>query len=298
MGRLRGARAHVDAATANADETGLMPARLWSLHAALRLAAARADHAEVARLGDRLVADGYDALPEGVHHWRATYVDALEALGRVDDAAGVARELAGRSGDPADASVAADAARAAGVVAAAQGRDGDAVAAFESGLALDVVASRPFERARLELAAGAHLRRAGNRRAAAALLGRALARCESLGAAPWATRCGREAAACGLRPRRRAQPDATGALTTQERLVARLVAQGGTNREVAAELVISAKTVEHHLGRVYGKLGLRSRTELAARLAADAAGGADPATGEAAGGHGEPGGDVGREGAP
>ena len=298
MGRLRGARAHVDAATANADETGLMPARLWSLHAALRLAAARADHAEVARLGDRLVADGYDALPEGVHHWRATYVDALEALGRLDDAAGVARELAGRSADGADASVAADAARAAGVVAAAQGRDGDAVAAFESGLALDVVASRPFERARLELAAGAHLRRAGNRRAAAALLGRALARFESLGAAPWATRCGREAAACGLRPRRRAQPDATGALTTQERLVARLVAQGGTNRDVAAELVISARTVEHHLGRVYAKLGLRSRTELAARLAADAAGGADPATGEAAGGHGEPGGDVGREGAP
>ena len=49
--------------------------------------------------------------------------------------------------------------------------------------------------------------------------------------------------------------------------MAHLVAGGRTNREVAAELVITTKTVEHHLGRIYGKLGLRSRSELAARLA-------------------------------
>jgi DNA-binding NarL/FixJ family response regulator len=51
-------------------------------------------------------------------------------------------------------------------------------------------------------------------------------------------------------------------------MVAHLVAGGATNREVATELVLSVKTIEHHLGRIYRKLGIRSRTELAALLAA------------------------------
>ena len=50
--------------------------------------------------------------------------------------------------------------------------------------------------------------------------------------------------------------------------MARLVAAGRTNREVAAELIVSPKTVEYHLGHVFAKVGVRSRTELAARLAA------------------------------
>jgi DNA-binding NarL/FixJ family response regulator len=56
------------------------------------------------------------------------------------------------------------------------------------------------------------------------------------------------------------------ALTPQEQAVARLVAGGATNREVAADLVVSVKTVEHHLSRIYAKVGVRSRTELASRL--------------------------------
>src|SRR5690606_697350 len=125
-------------------------------------------------------------------------------------------------------------------------------AAFAAGLALDAASSRPFARGRLELAAGANLRRAGKRRAAADLLVPAAARLEELGAAPWALRCAREAEGCGLKPRpRTAGRDRGRDLTAQERLVARLAAGGLTNREVGAELVISAKTVEHHLGRVY-----------------------------------------------
>ena len=108
----------------------------------------------------------------------------------------------------------------------------------------------------------------GDRRAAAGLLERAARRFDRLGAGPRAAQCARELDACGLAPRRRKGDRGRGHdLTARERLVARLVAEGRTNREVAAELVISAKTVEHHLGRVYAKLGLRSRTELAARLA-------------------------------
>jgi DNA-binding NarL/FixJ family response regulator len=271
MGRLPEARHHLEAAWANAEQTGLMPARLWSTHASLRLAVAAGDHDDVVRVGDGLVAEGFGELPEAIHHWRAAYVDGLVAVDRLDAAAAAAREL-GREAARGDVSVAADAARAAGVVAAARGDHDGATDAFAAGLALDTRASRPYERARLELAAGAHQRRAGNRRAASALLDQACRRFEALGAGPWVTRCAQEAAACGLRPRRRSSPVVGDeALTSQERLVARLVAQGATNREVAAELVISVKTVEHHLGRVYAKLGLRSRTELAARLAADGA---------------------------
>jgi len=52
-------------------------------------------------------------------------------------------------------------------------------------------------------------------------------------------------------------------LTSRELAVAKLVARGLTNREVATELIISPKTVEFHLGNVYGKLGFSSRTQLA-----------------------------------
>jgi DNA-binding CsgD family transcriptional regulator len=286
MGRVDDAQAHLDAATASAEATGLMPARLWAAHATLRVAAATADHQRVADVGDALVAEGLAALPEGIHHWRATYVEALVALDRLDDATRTADDLGRLADAGTDVSLAADAARAAGTVAAARGRGEEAARRFAAGLALDPVASRPFERARLELTAGAHLRRTGSRREAAAVLGEAARRLDALGAAPWAARCVRELDACGLRPRRRgagAPLLGDAALTAQERLVAHLVAGGRTNREVAAELVITTKTVEHHIGRVYAKLGLRSRSELAARIAAatDGPGPPGPADGSA-----------------
>ncbi|HEX5945673.1 MAG TPA: helix-turn-helix transcriptional regulator, partial [Acidimicrobiales bacterium] len=277
MGRGAEARAHADMAASNADATGLLPARVWSAHASLRVAAAADDPGEVARLGDDLVADGLGSFPEGIHHWRRIYVEALVAVARLDDAAAAADELGRAAGSgpddrgDGDLSVAADAALAAGLVAAARGRRDEAAIAFGQGLALDEVGSRPYPRACLELAAGENLRRMGDRQAAAGLLKRAARRFDRLGAAPRAARCARELEACGLAPRRRGGGRGSAhELTARERLVARLVAEGRTNREVAAELVISAKTVEHHLGRVYAKLGLRSRTELAARLAGGA----------------------------
>jgi DNA-binding CsgD family transcriptional regulator len=286
MGRVDDAQAHLDAAVASAEATGLMPPRLWAAHATLRVAAARADHVRVADVGDALVAEGLATLPEGIHHWRATYVEALLALGRLDDARRTADELGRLAESGTDVSLAADAARAAGAVAAADGRAEEAARMFAAGLELDPVASRPFERARLELAAGAHLRRSGHRREAAAVLTEAARRLDAMGAAPWAKRCARELDACGLRPRRRtpgAPLAGDAALTAQERLVAHLVAGGRTNREVAAELVITTKTVEHHLGRIYAKLGLRSRSELAARLAVGTNGTSGARSGLAAG---------------
>jgi DNA-binding NarL/FixJ family response regulator len=122
----------------------------------------------------------------------------------------------------------------------------------------------PYTAALLDLAYGAHLRRNGQRRAAAARLKTALATFTTLGAQPSIERAESELDACGLSPRRR-QPTSP-VLTPREQSVARLVAEGMTNPEIAARLFLSVKTVEYHLGNTYAKLGVRNRTQLAARL--------------------------------
>jgi DNA-binding NarL/FixJ family response regulator len=71
--------------------------------------------------------------------------------------------------------------------------------------------------------------------------------------------------ATGERPRKRSV-DSTERLTPQEARVAHLVAQGGTNAEVAAQMFISPSTVEYHLHKVFRKLAIRSRTQLAKRV--------------------------------
>ena len=125
----------------------------------------------------------------------------------------------------------------------------------------------PYERALIELEHGRFLRRAGERRAASALLLAAHARFLDVGASPALARCEQELAACGLTPSARKTRDYS-ALTPQELAVARLVVSGMTNREIATELMVSTKTVEYHLSNVYAKLGVRSRSELRARARA------------------------------
>jgi DNA-binding CsgD family transcriptional regulator len=112
------------------------------------------------------------------------------------------------------------------------------------------------------LALGRAQRRAKKRAAARATLEDALARFERLGTPLWAERARAEVARIGGRAPSR------GALTEAERRIARLVATGSTNREVAAALFLTEHSVETALTRVYHKLGVRSRTELAHRLAA------------------------------
>jgi DNA-binding NarL/FixJ family response regulator len=123
----------------------------------------------------------------------------------------------------------------------------------------------PFEIGRTELVHGERLRRAREVRAAREKLRAALERFEALGAAPWAARARAELRAAGgaVGP---AQEPATRELTPQELEVALAVAGGATNREVAAALFVSPKTVEVHLTRIFKKLGVRSRTELATSL--------------------------------
>ena len=84
-------------------------------------------------------------------------------------------------------------------------------------------------------------------------------------AVPFLDRCNDELTACGLHPARRTPGPAR--LSPREQSVARLAARGLTNRQVAAELVISVKTVEVHLGHIFAKLEVSTRTQLAAKLA-------------------------------
>jgi DNA-binding CsgD family transcriptional regulator len=119
----------------------------------------------------------------------------------------------------------------------------------------------PLERARTLLVMGQIRRRARQNRAAREALQAARADFEEAGAPLWAERARAEESRIGGRT---ASPDE---LTTSERRVAELVAEGRTNREVAAELFVSVHTVEKALTHTYRKLGLRSRAELASRLA-------------------------------
>jgi len=133
---------------------------------------------------------------------------------------------------------------------------------FEAALDWHERAQQPFLQARTKLAYGECLRRDGQRRRAREQLRSALRTFETLGALPWAEQAAAQLRATGERVRRRHDAD-TSKLTPQELQVALVVARGATNKEAAAQLFLSPKTIEKHLGSAYAKLGLRSRAELA-----------------------------------
>jgi DNA-binding CsgD family transcriptional regulator len=146
-----------------------------------------------------------------------------------------------------------------------QGAQGDIDAAtvtFEESLRLLEDLPLRYDRARVGFAYGQTLRRAGRRREADAVLAAARDIYASMGATTYVLRCERELKAGGVHAVR--VDRGVDELTPQEEAVAALVAQGRTNRQVAAELFLSPKTVQYHLTRTYAKLGVRSRSELAA----------------------------------
>jgi DNA-binding CsgD family transcriptional regulator len=123
----------------------------------------------------------------------------------------------------------------------------------------------PLASALARLADGRALAAAGDRRAAVAALSEAEAALDSFGAVRRRDEAVRELRKLGHRVVR-ARESADGPLTAREREIVELVADGRTNREVAEQLVLSAKTVEAHLRNIYAKLGVRSRVELTRRV--------------------------------
>src|SRR5262245_25885168 len=140
--------------------------------------------------------------------------------------------------------------------------EGDEAAGhFEQALWLAGV-TRPFDRARIQLLYGEHLRRVRRRADSRLQLREALAIFENLGATPWAERARTELLASGETARKR-DPSTIDQLTPQELQISRLISQGLRNKEVAARLFLSPRTIDAHLRKVYAKLGVTSRLQLA-----------------------------------
>jgi DNA-binding CsgD family transcriptional regulator len=184
-------------------------------------------------------------------------IEALAGLGRMAEAEELlaAWERAGERFDR--PRIHATAARCRALLEAARGDLDAAIAQAEAALNHHRKLPVPFERARTLIVLGTLHRRAKHKAAARAALTDALEILETVGVPLWAERARVELARIGGRA-------TTDGLTPTEGSVADLVAEGLSNKEVAAELFVSVRTVEANLTRIYAKLGIRSRTELAA----------------------------------
>lgn len=196
----------------------------------------------------------------------ADLIEALVAEGRLDEAQTHLDELQRRSEVRGRTRGLALAARCRGMIAERQGRLEDALAALDRALdLLGKIQDHPFERARTLLVKGIVERRIKQRGAARESLGRARELFIALGNPRWAEKAEVEARRIGGRA------PSTHAMTPTEEQVADLVAAGLSNREVAERLYLSVKTVEANLSRIYRKLDVRSRTQLAQKLRNDPA---------------------------
>ena len=262
LGLERDARADAQQALAFAGERGMAAARIHSLWALGVLELSLGRPTEAAQLlapeRERLLVAGVGE--PGTIRFVPDEIEALASLGRTNEARTLLDWLEERGSALDRPSALAAAARCRGLLAAAGGDNDVALTEFEEALVEHARVAGPFERARTLLAFGATQRRTKKKAAARTSLSEALGVFEELGAALWAEKARSELASIGGRP-----PSSDG-LTPAEERVAALVAEGRTNREVAALLYVTDRTVEYHLSRIYRKLGVRSRAELARRF--------------------------------
>jgi DNA-binding CsgD family transcriptional regulator len=196
----------------------------------------------------------------GVSRFAVDLIEALVELGRVEEAEEILDWYEGNARRLERASALANCLRCRGLLSAQAGELDAALAELEEALSWHDRAEIPLDHGRTLLALGVAQRRRKRRREARGTLEHALALFGRLGAALWA---GRARAELG---RISGRAPATGALTPAEERVAALAADGRTNRQVAAALFLSERTVEGHLSRIFRKLGVRHRTELARAL--------------------------------
>ncbi|GFG85579.1 helix-turn-helix transcriptional regulator [Mycolicibacter algericus] len=259
-GNWQVATAAVSAADAATGDYELM--RLPALIARATVAEAEADHAAVRRVLEPLARASWDPAMHqpALWPWVDILTGALVSDGQLDAAEALLRSHERLSGTHRSAKARLRSAR--GRLLGAAGDLAAARRSFDEALTLLDGLPMRYDLARVNFAYGQTLRRAGKRRDADTVISTAQELYLSLGARTFVDRCERELKAGGVHqlrgPRRYTE------LTPQEESVASLVAQGHSNREVAAELYISPKTVQYHLTRIYTKLGVRSRSELAA----------------------------------
>lgn len=199
----------------------------------------------------------------GAYRFRGDLVEALVAGGRLDEAAGHAARLTAAVGDAPTPWGTAVSVRSRALVAAAAGDLESAIRYLQEALTHHDQLPMPIERGRTLLHLGRATRRRRQKRTASEAFEAARVAFEAAGAAGWASMARRELDRVGVRP------DTADELTATEREVARLAATGMTNRQVAEALILSPKSVDGVLTRVYGKLGIHSRAELGARMMGD-----------------------------
>ena len=266
LGRVKETRDAVERGVALSEHCGDQVFRLQHLSVLGFLELSLGDPAAADRilrpLAERLAALGwrepsiYGELPNAI--------EALVELAEFEEARRLLAELQDRLSRIESPWGEASAGRCEGLILAAEGDLGAAVSALERALTVHEQLPQPFDFARTLLALGAVQRRTRKRGAARDALERALAIFDELGAALWTEKARSELARVGGRTA------AGGELTPTERRIAELVAKGKTNKEVAAQLFITPRTVEGHLTRIYAKLGVRSRAELAHRTSVPA----------------------------
>jgi DNA-binding CsgD family transcriptional regulator len=261
-GRAADARALVEEHVAVTDAAGIGP--IFAGHRsvlgfiALSLGDARACVEHLEPLSSLLNSEIEES---GWIRFLADEIEARVAVGELEHAGVLVERLAERRSVLLDrAWIRAATERCRGLVFAAYGQEAEARNAFAQALAEHERLPEPFELARTLLAQGRADRRFKRRRAARETLTRAREIFAALGAPLWVERTEEELSRIGGRSPRGA------GLTATEEKVARLTATGLTNRQIAAELFISENTVETNLKRIYRELGVRSRTELAAKL--------------------------------
>jgi DNA-binding CsgD family transcriptional regulator len=234
--------------------------------AAARWALAVASDNPDAMLGAAMAFDAAATFPElGVYPHGPMLAESLWRSGRLEEAAVCLDDYESRARSLGRRSALVGAARVRGQLMADMGDPLAALEAMQAAASLAHQLSLPLETARFRAAYGQVLARAGRRGEAAIELRAARTLLDEIGAVPY-----REWVDQALRRfgQRIPGPSSRHGLTASEGVVARLVATGLSNKQVAQRLVMSAKGVEYHLGNVYAKLGVHSRGELAAALGA------------------------------
>ncbi len=210
----------------------------------------------------RAVADAGFGEP-ALFRFHGDAIETLLALGEHDAATALLAELEEQARATGGMWALTIASRCRALLSAAAGDSDAAYTSLDRALELHERLQEPFERGRTLLVRGTLQRRNRERRPARESLTQALAVFDELGAGLWSERARAELRRIGGRA-----PATPGVLTPTEERVAALVAAGRTYREVADALFISPKTVQWNLSKIYRKLGVRSRAELAAKLAA------------------------------
>jgi DNA-binding CsgD family transcriptional regulator len=261
-GQLELAREHSERALALAEEQlGLHPPQHMAILGLVALGSGDAS-AAAERLGE---ADGQAAAlgwgEPSTRWWSADYVELLLELGRIDDAVRVLEVWAADAARLGREWVLAHVTRCRGLVTAARGDVEAALTLLERAAREHEAVGDPFGRARALLALGIVRRRLRQKRPAREAIQAALESFEAIGAAGWAEKARAELGRIGGRGPRGSE------LTPTEVRLAELVAEGRSNKEIAAALFVTPKTVGTTLSRLYTKLGVHSRTELIRCLA-------------------------------